>query len=1071
MIEPSAGLGADSQVARSPDGSVGGTGHAASSSAPTMPDTVDADAASSVTPTAAADGPVVVATIVEGTPEDTSQTTTMDTPSATAPDSETGADASQGASVTDVPASQDPAETVVEDTDCAADTAMVSDVLPTAKDKRHIEALHAAAQSAPPATHVTDDSGEPSFFDLVGKMNRSRMEGQRSRAVPFDRPMVVRTDAAVVVPRSRRVSNVSRVPHLNKPVDRLCTYYSDQRIDARRDEWPEKAPEGFHTKPSGLMVEDVGDYLVTEPVEPDQGAETVIAGIPVRNTASPPPRLVEIMPTDVDADFYRRHFLGHDHVNFVGTLPDGAFASVSLRRRRGQPGYSPDDQRRSSTVGGDGGAAAAAGVDGGEGLATGGGSDGGGSGGGGGAAAVGPGSTALLLVARFPGPRSTIRLEIAEDHLMVGRDRPLLHSEALQALLPNVPVKALRQAAVDSELPSKLVKLDECHTNGVRQYKMGILHCRPGQTDEDTMYNNTGETPAFTSFLNAVGERVDLQGYEGYRGGLDVSSGHTGSESYVAEHEGAELMFHVSTLLPFVDNDEQQLQRKRHLGNDLVCVVFQEEGSEPLDPRWFHSKFQKVFVVVRPAPADQGGGYVMSVARQSIVPPFGPMLDTAMMSAEAVASGAFRTLFLTLLINAENACHRSPALQRFSYRVREQLLEDIVTTYTTDVPVDGVRNRMSQMFGTSGRKISLRSAKKKLLGGDLPKGYGDGASRWLVQLVDTGRPDAADVSMVISSTLLVFADAITGRTLHNLPITSVFGWVVRPDGVDMIVNDTAHVFEVVCADTDDVLAVTRALAAHVTDGHRLVDTAVVRSDPSVPWGFDVDGENKVVHVVPDGPGAVAGLTEGMSICMVNMRFVTDNTARASTSSAVAAATATASADADSTTKLETKLNSATTSSGSVGSRSARRGRLHSGARSSSSGSASAAVSASTLLAAASGNVVHIKVVGPAGTPLFQHMGDERDRDRYNGGSRSRRASSAPVTTTLVETDRDALSTDSGLPVPGAEGAAGGSGGGGGPEGSGSAPKLFKRKSSRRSFRRTPRQQLKPVPGADVEYEV
>ena len=34
-------------------------------------------------------------------------------------------------------------------------------------------------------------------------------------------------------------------------------------------------------------------------------------------------------------------------------------------------------------------------------------------------------------------------------------------------------------------------------------------------------------------------------------------------------------MFHVSTLLPFTDTDRQQLQRKRHVGNDIVAVVFQ----------------------------------------------------------------------------------------------------------------------------------------------------------------------------------------------------------------------------------------------------------------------------------------------------------------------------------------------------------------------------------------------------------------------------------------------------------------------------------------------------------------
>ncbi len=33
-------------------------------------------------------------------------------------------------------------------------------------------------------------------------------------------------------------------------------------------------------------------------------------------------------------------------------------------------------------------------------------------------------------------------------------------------------------------------------------------------------------------------------------------------------------MFHVSTLLPLHESDVQKLERKRHIGNDIVIVVF-----------------------------------------------------------------------------------------------------------------------------------------------------------------------------------------------------------------------------------------------------------------------------------------------------------------------------------------------------------------------------------------------------------------------------------------------------------------------------------------------------------------
>lgn len=42
-----------------------------------------------------------------------------------------------------------------------------------------------------------------------------------------------------------------------------------------------------------------------------------------------------------------------------------------------------------------------------------------------------------------------------------------------------------------------------------------------------------------------------------------------------------------------------QLLRKRHIGNDIVTIVFQEPGALPFTPKNIRSHFQHVFVVVR----------------------------------------------------------------------------------------------------------------------------------------------------------------------------------------------------------------------------------------------------------------------------------------------------------------------------------------------------------------------------------------------------------------------------------------------------------------------------------------
>lgn len=42
-----------------------------------------------------------------------------------------------------------------------------------------------------------------------------------------------------------------------------------------------------------------------------------------------------------------------------------------------------------------------------------------------------------------------------------------------------------------------------------------------------------------------------------------------------------------------------QLLRKRHIGNDIVTIVFQEPGALPFTPKSIRSHFQHVFVIVK----------------------------------------------------------------------------------------------------------------------------------------------------------------------------------------------------------------------------------------------------------------------------------------------------------------------------------------------------------------------------------------------------------------------------------------------------------------------------------------
>lgn len=132
----------------------------------------------------------------------------------------------------------------------------------------------------------------------------------------------------------------------------------------------------------------------------------------------------------------------------------------------------------------------------------------------------------------------------------------------------------------------------------VSHFKFGVLYQKFGQTTEEELFGNSGTSSAFEAFLNLLGKRIQLKDHKGYRGGLDIQNNHTGDEAIYEVFKEREIMFHVSTMLPYTENDPQQLQRKRHIGNDIVAIVFQETNT-PFSPDMIASHFLHAFIVVQ----------------------------------------------------------------------------------------------------------------------------------------------------------------------------------------------------------------------------------------------------------------------------------------------------------------------------------------------------------------------------------------------------------------------------------------------------------------------------------------
>ncbi|XP_054265950.1 rap1 GTPase-activating protein 1 isoform X2 [Macrosteles quadrilineatus] len=205
----------------------------------------------------------------------------------------------------------------------------------------------------------------------------------------------------------------------------------------------------------------------------------------------------------------------------------------------------------------------------------------------------------------------------------------------------------------------------------VSNFKFGVLYQRFGQTSEEQLFSNKHASPAFEEFLNLLGQRIQLKDHKGYRGGLDTQYGQTGDEAIYQNFKGRQIIFHVSTMLPYTDNDPQQLQRKRHIGNDIVAIVFQEANT-PFSPDMIASHFLHAYIVVQVLePNSPNTRYKVSVTARDDVPFFGPTLP----SPAVFRKGAeFQEFLLTKLINAENACYKAHKFAKLELRTRSSLL-------------------------------------------------------------------------------------------------------------------------------------------------------------------------------------------------------------------------------------------------------------------------------------------------------------------------------------------------------------------------------------------------------------
>uniref|UniRef100_A0A8B9T6U8 GTPase-activating Rap/Ran-GAP domain-like protein 3 n=1 Tax=Anas platyrhynchos TaxID=8839 RepID=A0A8B9T6U8_ANAPL len=254
------------------------------------------------------------------------------------------------------------------------------------------------------------------------------------------------------------------------------------------------------------------------------------------------------------------------------------------------------------------------------------------------------------------------------------------------------------------EIQKDLLVLEE--QEGSVNFKFGVLYAKDGQLTDDEMFSNETGSESFQRFLHLLGDTITLKGWTGYRGGLDTKNDTTGTCSIYTVYQGHEIMFHVSTMLPYSRENKQQVERKRHIGNDIVTIVFQEgeESSPAFKPSMIRSHFTHIFALVRYN--KQNDSYRLKIFSEESVPLFGPPLPSPPVFTN---HQEFRDFVLVKLINGEKATLETPT---FSQK-RQRTLDMLIRSLYQDLMPDLHKNMLNRRSFSDVLPESPKSTRKK----------------------------------------------------------------------------------------------------------------------------------------------------------------------------------------------------------------------------------------------------------------------------------------------------------------------------------------------------------------------
>ena len=153
------------------------------------------------------------------------------------------------------------------------------------------------------------------------------------------------------------------------------------------------------------------------------------------------------------------------------------------------------------------------------------------------------------------------------------------------------------------------------------KHKIGVVYVGPDQDEQKLILANENGSLSYRRFINKLGWKVDLLQHQGFNGAMNAST--TGRYCKYYCTAIYEMAFHIATTMPTNYNDQQQTEKKKHIGNDQVNIIWTDNGREYIIDT-IYSHFNQVQIIIYPL---NNGLYRIKIHKKSDVGNFGPLLN------------------------------------------------------------------------------------------------------------------------------------------------------------------------------------------------------------------------------------------------------------------------------------------------------------------------------------------------------------------------------------------------------------------------------------------------------------